>query len=107
MTDNKHKKKLTNRDLQAIETKKRIYDTAVRLLAEKGYDNTSVDDICNASGVAKGSFYHYFRKKSDIIVKTYEDVDERISQEFDSLPPETTVFEKIVYAPMFPSPLRD
>jgi AcrR family transcriptional regulator len=101
MTDIKTDKKLTRRGQQAVETKKKIYDTAVRLLSEKGYDNTSIDDICNASGVAKGSFYHYFSKKSDIIVKTYNDVDERISQEFEALPLETTVFEKIVYAPMF------
>lgn len=101
MTDKTPKKKMTRRDLQAIETKKKIYDTAVRLLSEKGYDNTSIDDICTASGVAKGSFYHYFKKKSDIIVKTYNDVDERVSVEFEALPPETTIFEKIIYAPMF------
>jgi TetR/AcrR family transcriptional regulator, fatty acid metabolism regulator protein len=101
MNDINPKKKLTSRDLQAIETKKKIYDTAVRLLSEQGYDSTSIDDICSASGVAKGSFYHYFKKKSDIIVKTYNDVDERISQEFSSLPADTGIFEKIVYAPMF------
>lgn len=94
-------KKLTSRDLQAMETRKKIYDTAVNLLSEKGYDNTTVDDICNASGVAKGSFYHYFKKKSDIIVQTYVDVDERISQEFETLPPDTDVIDKIIYAPMF------
>lgn len=95
------KNKLTSRDLQAMETRKKIYDTAVNLLSEKGYDNTTVDDICNASGVAKGSFYHYFKKKSDIIVQTYVDVDERISQEFETLPPDTDVIDKIIYAPMF------
>lgn len=66
MNDITPKKKLTSRDLQAIETEKKIYDTAVRLLSEKGYDNTSVDDICSASGVAKGSFYHYFKEKSGL-----------------------------------------
>lgn len=101
MTNVNNGKKLTSRDLQAIETRKKIYDTAVRLLSEKGYENTTIDDICNASGVAKGSFYHYFKTKSDIIVQTYNDVDERISQEFESLPPDTGVLEKIIYAPMF------
>ncbi|HHW60801.1 MAG TPA: TetR/AcrR family transcriptional regulator [Syntrophomonadaceae bacterium] len=95
------KRNLTDRDLQALETRRKIYNTAVRLLSEKGYDNTTVDDICNASGVAKGSFYHYFKKKSDIIVQTYVDVDERISQECEALPPDTDVIEKILYAPMF------
>ncbi len=101
MKDINPKKRMTSRDLQAIETKKKIYDTAVRLLSEKGYDNTSVDDICSASGVAKGSFYHYFKKKSDIIVKTYDDVDERISQEFETLPDDLGIVDKIIYAPMF------
>lgn len=98
-TDNN--KKLTSRDLQAMETKKKIYDTAVRLLSEKGYENTTVDDICKASGVAKGSFYHYYKKKTDIIVQTYNDVDERISRECAALPLDTDVIGKIIYAPMF------
>jgi TetR/AcrR family transcriptional repressor of nem operon len=36
-----------------------------RLVHSKGYNNTGLSDILKASGVPKGSFYHYFRSKDD------------------------------------------
>lgn len=47
-------------------TKRRIFNTAIKLFSEKGYDNTSVEEITAVSGVAKGSLYYHFAKKEDI-----------------------------------------
>lgn len=47
-------------------TKRRIFNTAVKLFSEKGYDNTSVEEITAFAGVAKGSLYYHFAKKEDI-----------------------------------------
>ena len=47
-------------------TKRRIFNTAVQIFAEKGYDNTSVEEITAIAGVAKGSLYYHFEKKEDI-----------------------------------------
>ena len=47
-------------------TKRRIFNTAVKLFSEKGYDNTSVEEITAFAGVAKGSLYYHFSKKEDI-----------------------------------------
>lgn len=47
-------------------TKRKIFNTAVKLFAEKGYDNSSVEDITAIAGVAKGSLYYHFSKKEDI-----------------------------------------
>ena len=47
-------------------TKRRIFNTAVQIFAEKGYDGTSIEDITSAAGVAKGSLYYHFGKKEDI-----------------------------------------
>ncbi len=49
------------------ERKKEIVDTAEKLFMEKGYENTSVMDIVENIGVAKGLFYYYFESKKDII----------------------------------------
>lgn len=61
-------KKLTKRELQAMETRKKIFDTARRLFSEYGYSAVSIDDIVREAGVARGSFYVYFLSKEDLSV---------------------------------------
>lgn len=58
---------MTNRQKQAIATKQKILDTAEKLINEKGFANVSVEDIVNECAVAKGTFYHYFKSKDDIL----------------------------------------
>ena len=55
------------RDKKASQTKNKIIEAAKELIKEKGLSNVSVDDITKQAGVAKGSFYVYFKKKEDII----------------------------------------
>jgi len=62
------KKKLTKRQLQAMETRQKIYDTAKTLFSKFGYDAVSIDDIIREAGVARGSFYVYFMSKEDLSV---------------------------------------
>lgn len=47
-------------------TKRRIFNTAVQLFSEKGYDNTNIEEITAVAGVAKGTLYYHFTKKEDI-----------------------------------------
>lgn len=47
-------------------TKRKIFETSMRLFAEKGYDATSVEDITEAVGVAKGTLYYHFSSKEEI-----------------------------------------
>ena len=47
------------------ETHNRILDAALEAFARKGYDDTSVAEICQLAGVTKGGFYHHFPSKSD------------------------------------------
>lgn len=44
-----------------------ILDVAQRLFYEKGYEQTSIQDILNAIGIAKGTFYHYFSSKEALL----------------------------------------
>lgn len=44
-----------------------LLDTALALFLANGYDRTSVEQITSAVGVAKGTFYHYFATKSDLL----------------------------------------
>lgn len=47
-------------------TKRRIFNTAIKLFSEKGYDNTNIEEITAIAGVAKGSLYYHFSKKEEI-----------------------------------------
>ncbi len=46
--------------------KKKLLDAAERLILERGFAATTVDDICCAAGLTKGSFFHYFDNKDDL-----------------------------------------
>ena len=48
-------------------TKARLAESAWKLFYEKGYDNTTIEDIVDDSGTSKGSFYHYFKGKDDLL----------------------------------------
>jgi len=54
------KQKLTNRQVQALTTKNKIYNIAVELLEESRYENIKIEDICKKAEVSVGSFYNYF-----------------------------------------------
>ncbi|MFH1415775.1 MAG: TetR/AcrR family transcriptional regulator [Elusimicrobiota bacterium] len=49
------------------EKKKEIALIALNLFAEKGFDGTSISDIANEAGIAKGSVYDYFKSKDQLI----------------------------------------
>lgn len=59
--------KMTKRAMQARETQLALITTAKKLISERGFDNVTIDEICSACGVSKGTFYHYFKTKYDII----------------------------------------
>lgn len=47
-------------------TKRKIFETAMKLFAEKGYEGTSVEEITATVGVAKGTLYYHFSSKEEI-----------------------------------------
>jgi TetR/AcrR family transcriptional regulator, transcriptional repressor for nem operon len=51
-----------------MDRRAKLLDAALHLIRVKGYSATTVDDICHAAGVTKGSFFHYFTSKEDLAV---------------------------------------
>lgn len=47
-------------------TKRKIFETSMKLFAEKGYDATSIEEITSTVGVAKGTLYYHFSSKEEI-----------------------------------------
>lgn len=53
--------------------KEKIIQHAFDLFAEKGYSDTSMDDIVKSSGISKGGIYYYFRSKEEIFLEIAND----------------------------------
>jgi AcrR family transcriptional regulator len=56
------------REQKKLETRKAILDAAVKLFAEKGFDQTSIEDIATEAGIGKTTIYGYFPNKNDIFI---------------------------------------
>ena len=52
--------------------KSRILDAALRVIRTKGYNATTVDDICTAAGLTKGGFFHHFDSKEALALAAAE-----------------------------------
>ncbi len=52
--------------MMKITAKDKILEAGQELMLARGYAATTVDEICEAAGVSKGSFYHFFRTKEEV-----------------------------------------
>ena len=50
------------------ESKTKLLDAALGVIRARGYSATRVEDVCEAAGVTKGSFFHHFESKDDLAV---------------------------------------
>src|ERR1700719_3399721 len=56
------------RQRRSTETRERLFRAALRLFAEQGFAETTVEDITNAADVGKGTFFNYFPTKEHILI---------------------------------------
>ena len=59
---------------RAEETRKRIYDAALELFREKGFEQTTMRDIAQKANVALGGAYYYFSSKEAIVLAFYHEM---------------------------------
>lgn len=81
------------------DTKAKLLQTANDLIWQSSYGHVSVDDICNAAGIKKGSFYYYFSSKATLAVaameEAYQDYALEITDIFSSTLPPIERFESL------------
>jgi AcrR family transcriptional regulator len=73
-----------------------ILDTAQRLFYSQGYENTSVANVIEAIGIAKGTFYHYFKSKAELLDQIIDRLAQMIDQIIDRVleePEENAIVE--------------
>ncbi|HKD44767.1 MAG TPA: TetR family transcriptional regulator [Candidatus Angelobacter sp.] len=61
---------------RAEDTRRRIYEAALELFREKGFEQTTMRDIAAKAGVALGAAYYYFSAKEAIVLAFYQEMQE-------------------------------
>ena len=77
-------------------TRGRIINAAWSLFYEQGYEDTTIDEIVEASGTSKGSFYHYFEGKDALLGSLSFLFDEKYEQLKDEIDPDMNAFNKLL-----------
>ena len=78
-------------------TRGKIISAAWKLFYEQGYENTTVEEIIEASGTSKGSFYHYFEGKDTLLSSLSFLFDEKYEELESELDPEEDRFASLLY----------
>lgn len=59
--------------------RERLADAALALFEERGYDDTTVDDIAERAGVGRSTFFRQYRSKEDAVFPDHDDLLRRVA----------------------------
>jgi AcrR family transcriptional regulator len=63
-----------------------IYDAAIELFAKKGFDETTVEEVADAAGISRRSFFRYFESKDDLLALNTVHTGEILIEAVESCP---------------------
>jgi TetR/AcrR family transcriptional repressor of nem operon len=63
-------------------SKSAVLDAALQVIRTKGYAAATVDDICAVAGVTKGSFFHHFEGKEEMVLQAVEHWNRKTAEVF-------------------------
>ena len=87
--------KTMEKETKGVRTKRQLYQCAMKLFRERGFDRVSVDEIVREAGMAKGTFYIYFNTKSDIILEMLRQYDTYYDQIMAGLPDDLSIDQQM------------
>jgi TetR/AcrR family transcriptional repressor of nem operon len=67
------------------DARSRLIEAAITLLRTHGYAGATVDAICDKAGVKKGTFYHFFESKDELVISALDSHWQQQKQELDRL----------------------
>lgn len=91
-----NKEKLTTRQKKAVETRKKLFKSAMTLFKKKGYYDVSIDEIAAMAGTSKGSFYTHFESKDQVIIEHFKNYDNHYLEFYKKLDNCNTSIEKLI-----------
>lgn len=78
-------------------TKGKIVSAAWQLFYRQGYDDTTIDEIVDASGTSRGSFYHYFEGKDALLSSLSYLFDEKYEELMDTMDISLSPIDKLIF----------
>lgn len=78
-------------------TRGRIIQAAWDLFYRQGYDDTTVEEIIEASGTSRGSFYHYFEGKDALLSSVSFLFDQKYEALMETIDPDMNRFDQLMY----------
>ena len=78
-------------------TRGKIIDAAWMLFYRQGYDDTTVEEIIEESGTSRGSFYHYFQGKDNLLSTLADVFDRKYEELVETMDPEMDRFDQLMY----------
>lgn len=78
-------------------TKGKIVSAAWQLFYKQGYDDTTIEEIVDASGTSRGSFYHYFEGKDALLSSLSYLFDDKYAELEKNMDPSLSPIEKLKY----------
>jgi AcrR family transcriptional regulator len=67
-----------------------IFDSAIELFDAKGFDETTVEEIAQAAGVSRASFFRYFSSKDDLLARNVIKYGDALTAAIKASPPSST-----------------
>lgn len=67
-------------------SKTKLLDAAMHVIRARGYNATRIEDVCEAAGLTKGSFFHHFTGKEDLALAAARHWDEVTGDVFATAP---------------------
>jgi AcrR family transcriptional regulator len=69
-----------------------IAEMAVALFVERGYDQTTIEDICTVVGISRTTFFRYFPAKEDVLMRDFADLGDLLLASLITRPDKETAW---------------
>ncbi|MBR6273764.1 MAG: TetR/AcrR family transcriptional regulator [Lachnospiraceae bacterium] len=82
---------------RSMEKKQRIKDAAIKLMSDRGYHNTSSNEIAKEADVSIGTFYSYFKDKKALYIELVADIYSKVLEpvNLSSLPDDLSIEDTV------------
>lgn len=82
----------------AVTSRGQLEQVALELFAERGFEQTTVEEIAEAAGIGRRTFFRYFSSKNDVIWGDFDGALESFRAQLDAVPDDTPLIEGLAAA---------
>lgn len=82
-----------SREQVAANQRQRLFNALAVVMADRGYSNTTVDDLIKQAGVSKATFYQHFTSKQDCFLSAYAHMQQHLMGAVSAVPATGTPIE--------------